>query len=208
MIKKIGLAIIYSIISGIIYLYGDQILSWLKLATVDLVPITLLIATMMALFPIIPYPVVGAVIGAAYGPLLGGFVTWAGSCLASIFMFLFVRYGYQDWGLQTLYRYQLSSKITLLFEKNAFLTILFTRVIPFIPSIIVNVYSAISKVTFTTFTVASIVGKIPAMLLFALLGSQWMTRPVYIIYSLLFYATFLTIAYSIYRLWTRKNLRN
>ena len=119
-------------------------------------------AVIMALFPVIPYPVVGGVIGrprAGYrwNRHLGRLYR------ASILMFMFIRYGFQEWGDRVLYRYNRLGKVTTMFERNAFMTILFTRLIPFIPSIVINVYAALSKVTFASYSIASALGKIPAI---------------------------------------------
>jgi uncharacterized membrane protein YdjX (TVP38/TMEM64 family) len=157
----------------------------------------------MALFPVIPYPVVGGVIGAAFGPVLGALITWVGSAAASILMFLFVRYGYREWGEKVLHGHKSVAKITELFEKNAFLTILFARLIPFIPSIIVNVYAALSRVSFVSYFIASSVGKIPAMLLFAVVGDSLMTEPRNIVITVGVYGAFLLVTLLVYRLWRK-----
>ncbi len=101
--KKLGLAILYLGIAYLIYIYGDVILAWFHPS--NQVAVVIIIATLMALFPVIPYPVVGGVIGAAYGPALGAVITWAGSATASMLMFLFIRYGYQEWGVRILHRH-------------------------------------------------------------------------------------------------------
>lgn len=207
MYKKISLATLYFGVACIIYLYRELILHWIEHASIEHVPITVAMATLMALFPIIPYPIVGGFVGAAYGPSLGGFVTWAGSTLASIIMFLIVRYGYQDWGLHILHKYKTLGKVTVLFEQNAFITILFTRLIPIIPSIIINIYSALSRVSFVSYALASSIGKIPAMLLFALLGDQILTNPKNILLSIMVYGMFLAITFYFYNLWKKNNLR-
>jgi uncharacterized membrane protein YdjX (TVP38/TMEM64 family) len=207
MYKKLSIAILYLGIAYIIYVYGELILDWIEHARIEHIPITATVATIMALFPIIPYPIVGGFIGAAYGPALGGFVTWLGSTLASLIMFLVVRYGYQDWGLHILHKYRTLGKLTILFEKNAFLTILFTRLIPIIPSIIVNIYSALSRVSFVSYALASSIGKIPAMLLFALVGDQLLTNPKNIIIIIVVYGVFLAVTFYFYNLWKKNNLR-
>lgn len=205
--KKVSIFLFYSFVAFLIYTYQGAILSWIENATLSLIPITMTIATLMSLFPIIPYPLVGAVIGASYGLIIGGFITWFGSTAASLLMFLIVRYGYQDWGVQVLHRYKALSQVTTLFEKNAFLTILFARVIPFIPSIVINTYAALSRIRLLPYMLASAIGKVPAMLLFALVGAQWMSDPFSILYILLFYALFLLVVYFLYQIWTRHTRR-
>ncbi|MBT2765510.1 TVP38/TMEM64 family protein [Paenibacillus sp. ISL-20] len=197
MFKKLGLALIYAAIGGLVYFYGDAILVWIR--STDSITLMMFMAVIMALFPVIPYPVVGGVIGAALGPVIGGIVTWVGSTAASILMFMFIRYGYQEWGDRVLYRYNRLGKMTTMFERNAFLTILFTRLIPFIPSIVINVYAALSKVTFASYSIASALGKIPAMLLFSMVGDHLMTDPSHIIITIGVYSVFLVITLLVYR---------
>ncbi|HTG71205.1 MAG TPA: VTT domain-containing protein [Candidatus Udaeobacter sp.] len=199
MLKKIGLAIIYAAAAFVLYTYGDEILPWLQQA--DNVPLVILMAALMALFPVIPYPVVSGIIGAALGPALGGFAAWAGSAAASIVMFLFIRYGYREWGVHVLHRYSRIGRLTELFERNAFLTILFARLIPFIPSIAINIYSAISRVSFTSYAIASSLGKMPAMLLFVTVGDNLISNPKNMLAAIGIYGLFLTLSLFAYRLW-------
>ncbi|MGO4180032.1 TVP38/TMEM64 family protein [Paenibacillus sp. TAF43_2] len=199
MLKKTGLAALYASIAFLIYRYGDVILTWFQQA--DHVPLVVIMATLVALFPVIPYPVIGGLIGAALGPVLGAAVTWTGSAAASIVMFLFVRYGYQEWGKKFLYRYPSIGKLTVMFEQNAFLTIMFARLIPFIPSIAVNMYSALSRVSFTVYAIASSIGKIPAMLLFATIGDTLMTDPRNVFVTVLVYGMFMAVSLYVYRRW-------
>lgn len=198
MLKKLGMAAVYIGIGCLIYIYGGDILLWLQ-STDSLLLITLM-ATVMALFPVIPYPVVGGVIGAALGPVIGGVVTWAGSATASILMFAWVRYGYEDWGNRLLHGQHRLGKVTAMFERNAFLTILFSRLIPFIPSILINVYAALSKMSFLSYCAASSLGKIPAMLLFVLVGDNLMTNPSNIVLTVGIYGVFLGVTLWIYKL--------
>ncbi|MCZ8522054.1 MULTISPECIES: TVP38/TMEM64 family protein [Paenibacillus] len=202
MIRKLGLGIVYVGIAYLLYLYGSRILDWMQGA--DNLLLVILAASLMALFPVIPYPVVGGVIGAAFGPLLGGAVTWTGSTAASLLMFLFVRYGYREWGERLLHGGKGLDKLTAAFERNAFLSILFTRMIPFVPSIFVNVYCALSRVPFLTYAAASALGKVPAMLLFALAGDNLASDPKRLLGTLAGYGVFLAVMAGLNRLWKRK----
>lgn len=62
MFKKQALAVLYGGIAYLIYLYGESILDWFQ--DFNNVFFLLSMATVMALFPVIPYPIVGG-IGAA-----------------------------------------------------------------------------------------------------------------------------------------------
>ncbi|MGV2686144.1 TVP38/TMEM64 family protein, partial [Clostridium perfringens] len=69
-----------------------------------------------------------------------------------------------------------------------------------IPSIVINVYAALSKVTFASYSIASALGKIPAMLLFSMVGDHLMTAPSHIIITIGVYGVFLVITLMVYRL--------
>ncbi|WP_413376069.1 TVP38/TMEM64 family protein [Alkalihalobacillus sp. 1P02AB] len=201
--RKIIIIFIYLLVALSIFVYGEGLLVWLQEGGTQFVLLTMVLATLFALFPIIPYPIIGALLGAAYGGVLGSAVTWIGSSLASIIMFVFVRYGYQDWGIQLLNRYRSLAKVTRLFEQNAFMTIFMTRLIPVIPSIIVNIYSALSQVRFLSYAIASSLGKVPAMILFATVGNSFVHNPSQILLIAGAYAIFLAVVYGCYRLWQK-----
>ncbi|MDG5789586.1 TVP38/TMEM64 family protein [Evansella sp. AB-P1] len=205
MYRKLIVVITAITIILLLYFYHEPLLHWIQNNEQDYVVLTSIIATFMSLFPVIPYPIVGGVIGAAYGPWLGAFVIWIGSTLASIIFFSMIRYGgFHKWGTKILLRYTVTKKITLLFERNAFMSITILRMIPVIPSILINAYAALSRVSFISYSIASGLGKIPAMILFALVGHTIVTDPLEIIYMVLIYVVFLSIVYSIYRIWTRR----
>ncbi|AEI46382.1 TVP38/TMEM64 family protein [Paenibacillus mucilaginosus] len=204
MFKTWGLALIYLGAAGLFYFYGDSILAWLKQESNPLLVTGM--AALIALFPVLPYPVVGGVIGAAFGPVMGGAVTWAGSTLASLIMFLFVRYGYRGWGSRLLEGRGGLARLTAYFEKNAFLAVLFARMIPFVPSIVVNVYSGLSRISFAAYAAASALGKLPAMLLFALVGDHLAGDPKQIFVTLGVYVIFLGVVLALYKLWKHRTV--
>ncbi|WP_078427019.1 TVP38/TMEM64 family protein [Alkalihalobacterium alkalinitrilicum] len=208
MLKKIGALALYVIIGLLLYLYGDSLVTWLNMYARDFILLTMIVATLLSLFPIIPYPIIGGIVGAAFGPALGAFVIWVGSSAASIIMFLVVRYSFQDWGNAILRNYKPLEKITVLFEKNAFFVIFLTRLIPIIPSIIVNIYSALSRVSFMNYAIASSLGKMPSMLLFAIVGNTLVTNPRDLIIILLLYILFVVIVFGCFKLWKKRVLPN
>ncbi|TMW73333.1 TVP38/TMEM64 family protein [Alteribacter natronophilus] len=204
MIRKISVTLFYLGIAFVIYLVHEPLLTWIGNTDREYAAITALAATLMSLFPVIPYPIVGGVIGAAYGPALGGLIIWIGSSLASVIMFAIVRYGYQDWGKKILHKYKYLEKLTVLFERNAFVTITLLRMIPVIPSIIINVYAALSRVRFLSYAAASSLGKIPSMILFALIGHTIVTDPGELLVMAVVYGTFLAVMYAAYRFWQKR----
>lgn len=192
--KKL-LFVFYLIIAIAIYVFQDELLFWFQQTRDYSIFLTMFIATLFALFPIIPFPIIGGIIGAMYGVFLGGVVTWVASTAASIIMFLFIRFVFQSWGLSIIHRYKKLEMVTAMFERNAFITILTTRLIPFIPSVVINAYSAVSRVSFISYSVASSLGKIPAMLLFALLGHSFVSsnEKVFFVIAIYLLIIFLTV---------------
>lgn len=186
---------LYSVAIVAILLYRTEITGWLEQAG-DVHPLLILIAaTLLALFPVIPYPLIGGILGATFGSQLGGLYTWIGSSAASILMFVLVRWLLYDWGQRLLHRVTWMGRVTWWFERSSFLFILSVRLIPFVPSVLVNVYCAVSKVGFWPYAIASSLGKIPSMILFAMLGSQVLANPGSVVVTLAVYGAFIGLVY-------------
>ncbi len=204
MVKKIIVLAGFIIAAVCIFIFSDSLVNWLQNVGSQSFALTASVATLLALFPIIPYPIIGGLIGAAFGPVLGSLITWIGSALASILMFILLRYAYQDFGQKVINRYRMTAKITLLFEQNAFMTIFITRLIPIVPSILVNAYAALSRVPASHYIVASSLGKIPSMILFATVGDAVLRNPINLLFIGVIYALFLLFVYAGFTRWRRR----
>lgn len=161
----------YLVLILIVYVFKDEILHWMQYGEA---PVLLIFAAALGfiIVPIIPYKIVIGMLGFMYGPLLGSLISWTAASVASVIVFWLARYLFQKQGRAYLSRYERLEKLLAAIEKNPFLTILLARLIPVIPQAIVNVIPAITSIPVVTFAVASALGKIPAMLLFAFIGSN------------------------------------
>jgi uncharacterized membrane protein YdjX (TVP38/TMEM64 family) len=202
-LKKWITVITYIALTLAAIIYKQQLLDWIQYGRISLLFVSLL----AALIPVIPYGVVGGIIGAKYGLVIGGLINLSISTLAASLMFFLVRGVFENTGRNYLSRYKTIEKLTSLFERNAFLAILSLRMLPFVPAQIVNIFSAISQVSSRSFLLATILGKIPVMLVFTLIGKQVATDPSQLIVTIGLYGIFLLIVYSIYRYWLKKSVK-
>ncbi|MDQ1910470.1 VTT domain-containing protein [Paenibacillus sp. GD4] len=203
--KAVGVVLFYGALLSLAYIQQDPILQWLHNGERGEWPLALALATFLAFVPVVPFGVVGGIMGAKYGPLLGGFINTASSTAAAVLMFLFVRYAFREQGRVYLSRFKQLERFTVLFERNPFMSILFARLIPFIPAAAVNIYSAISRTPLITFFTATLMGKVPVMLVFALVGDQMFTSAARTLTVVLIYGAFLAVVYGGYRLWHKTN---
>jgi uncharacterized membrane protein YdjX (TVP38/TMEM64 family) len=156
------------------------------------------------LIPVIPYKVVIGLLGFIYGPLIGALISWTAASVASVIIFLLARYLFQQQARAFLTKFGRLEKLHERLERHPFMTILFARLMPFIPQAIVNIYPAILTIRLLPFATASAIGKIPAMLLFAFIGGSLTSNSYNLYISIGVYAVFLLITYLIYRVWKAK----
>jgi uncharacterized membrane protein YdjX (TVP38/TMEM64 family) len=201
--KKWQTGIIY--VAGIIifFLYKDEILYWMQQGDAPLY-LVFLIAMGFILIPVIPYKVIIGLLGFIYGPLLGAFISWTAASVASILIFLLARYYFHTQARAFLMKFDRLEKLHERIERNPFMTILFARLMPFIPQAIVNIYPAILSIRLLPYATASAIGKIPAMLLFAYIGSSLASDKESLFLSIGVYLLFLLITYGIYRVWKKR----
>ncbi|TSB48435.1 TVP38/TMEM64 family protein [Alkalicoccobacillus porphyridii] len=205
--RKLFILLLFLTIGIFVYIYRLDLITWIQWYGEQSIILTTIAATLFALFPVIPFPIIGGILGVMYGPAIGSLVTWIGSSVASIIMFIAIRFGFQDWGRRVISRYKSLDRITALFERNAFMTIFISRMVPVIPSIVANSYFALSRVSLGVYSLASTIGKIPSMILFATVGSTLMNNPGDLFMVAIYYLGFLLVVYSIYRMWSRRHHR-
>ncbi|WP_010500361.1 TVP38/TMEM64 family protein [Paenibacillus elgii] len=193
----------YLVLILIVYVFKDEILHWMQYGDA---PVLLIFAAALGfiIVPVIPYKIVIGMLGFMYGPLLGALISWTAASVASVIVFCLARYLFQKQGRAYLSKYEKLEKLQAAIEKNPFLTILLARLIPVIPQAVVNVIPAITSIPVVTFAVASALGKIPAMLLFAFIGSNLFAGTSKLVLSVGVYILFLASVYVVYCVWLKK----
>ncbi len=155
--------------------FRHELLEWLQ-QNRSLSLLTLL-AALFALIPFVPYKAVIAVLGYAYGPAWASVVALLGTSAAACIVYFGVRTLYRESGRRLLGRYKTLHAFTEAIERRPFRAVLIARLLPIIPQMGVNIYAGVASVPFWTFTIASILGKLPAIILYAWLGSGLADHP-------------------------------
>ncbi|XID93786.1 TVP38/TMEM64 family protein [Paenibacillaceae bacterium WGS1546] len=157
-------------------------------------------AILLAAVPAIPFGIVAGIMGAQYGPVWGTLINVATSAIAAALQFLAVRVLFQKQGRQFVTKFKRIEHFILFLERNAFLAVITTRLLPFVPAPVINVAAAISPMSFGSFFLATVMGKFPVMVLFSILGDKLLFSSVSgMMWALLIYALFLMTVYAGYR---------
>lgn len=195
---------IYAVAILFAFTYRDSIIHWLQAANEMPLLIVFLSAVLLALIPLIPFGVVGAVLGAKYGFLMGALLSLSASSLAACIMYFFFRYLFVDRGLAYLQKSNRLQQWDSIIRKHWFWSVLIARLIPVMPAVFTNSYAGVFNMPFRPFVLATIVGKIPTMLVFAFVGENAVAGSFHWIRVVLLYLIFLGVVYSVYRFIMRK----
>ena len=167
-ILTIGLTILIIFVG---FIQKDKMMTWIHQGGAVAVIICIVFVAILVFFPIIPYPVLAATIGSIFGVFIGVSISLVGVMVGTMIMFILFRYGFQELARKILTKYPTMKEYESFFERNAFVAILYSRLIPIVPSQVVTIVSALSKVKWSTFFVATCIGKIPAAVTFTFAGS-------------------------------------
>jgi len=195
--------LLYAVAGAAAVYYHEELLLWLQHGDRGDIPLMILIATLFALVPVLPYGVIAGAMGAKFGTLAGGLINVTGSALAAVLMFWLVRHAFARQGRAYLARMNSLDRFTRMVERRPFIAVLFARLIPILPAPAVNIYAGISKMGMGPYTLATVAGKIPVMLLLAIVGEQVFSAPENLPLVVLIYAAFLAVVWLLYRWWER-----
>ncbi|WP_379966042.1 TVP38/TMEM64 family protein [Ectobacillus sp. sgz5001026] len=174
MAKKVSSILFVTMILIIIYVNRDQFVGIIKEGGMFSIWISMLMVAMGAFFPIVPFPILGGIIGAVFGVWQGALISLAGGMLGTTVFFLLVRYGFRNVTKTYIMKYETIKKYEAIMLKKPFLAVYLSRMIPVIPATVVNMTWALSDVSIYAFFVASSLGKIPNILLVNYAGSIFM----------------------------------
>ncbi|MDQ6423072.1 VTT domain-containing protein [Paenibacillus sp. LHD-117] len=172
MIKKGLVVLLYGVVIAAVIVYKEPLLSWLSLGGVERLPWMIGAAVLLAMIPVVPFGIVAGIIGAAYGPVWGSLINVATSTVAAALTFCAVRLIFQERSRQLMASLKGAERFIFLLERNAFFAVILARLLPFVPAVIVNIGAALFRMSFGSFIMATAVGKVPVMVVFAVMGDQ------------------------------------
>ena len=123
--------------------------------------IDLAIVMMLALFPVIPFVLMAGANVLLYGFVGGFLLSLSGSLLGASLGFWLARTLGQAWAQPKVAKL---GKWGELLRGNSFSVVLLSRLIPVLPSAAVNYAAGLSLMTFPSFLLASLLGKIPMII--------------------------------------------
>ena len=191
--RAISIGILLVIIA-IGLLQKDELLHLMKQGGTISILISMLLVAICVFFPVIPFPVLAGTIGAVFGTAQGMVVSLTGAMVGTMAFFFLSRYGFRDYAQQKLMKYPKVQEYNEFLNRNSFVAILTCRLIPIIPAPVVNIICGLSHVRWLTFFTASIIGKIPNILLLSYAGASFSNNK---LYSFGIYGVYLIIIFII-----------
>lgn len=129
-----------------------------------------LLAYVQTIVPFVPFVIVAGVNTLLFGLWLGFAVNYVMSVLGALTTFWFARNYGRAWVEKKLEKYPQMSKFNEKLERSGFLYIAIARVVPVLPSFVINLGAGVTKVRGRDFFLGTIVGKLPMILLESLIG--------------------------------------
>ena len=138
------------------------------IATVPL-PLTILVSVILniviSIIGVIPSAFLTVINITVFGFWGGFWVSLVGEIMGSVVAFWLYRKGFRRFIDSRSKHTPRLQKLLHASQAEAFLFVIGLRLLPFMPSGLVNLYAAVGTMSFLSFTVASSIGKIPALLI-------------------------------------------
>lgn len=169
------------------------------------------IAVIVALFIIMtftiifPFMILSGATGIIYGLFWGTMISWLGEVVGALFMYVFARYFFRSaaelWIAKSPYLKQVDDYSAA----NGFKALLIARLLPLAPSGIITAVAAISHMSFRDFFLATLIGKLPPIVIKVMLGHDL----VFASENMIRLATIILLIVTVYAvLWWFKRRKN
>lgn len=132
--------------------------------------VTLILFILMTFTIVFPFMILSGAAGIMYGLVWGVLISWVGEVVGAVVMFVFARYFFrvltESWIKKSPYLRQVDEYSA----SNGFKALLIGRLLPLAPSGIITAVAAISRISFKDFFLATVIGKLPPVVIKVLLG--------------------------------------
>ena len=125
-----------------------------------------------SMFPFIPLPVLYGVVGYSLPVGTALALTIFGSLLGTFTFFLLIRYLFPERAGTYMMKHRTARRLFERMQTNGFQIVLIARLIPIVPSIAVNLVSAVTPVSSLVFLTATALGKLPLIVIYTVAGNQ------------------------------------
>ena len=134
------------------------------------VVVTLVLFILMTFTIVFPFMILSGAAGIMYGLFWGVIISWLGEVLGAVIMFVFARYFFRNYIAIWVHKSSYLQQVDDYSAANGFKALLFARLLPLAPSGIITAVAAISRISFKDFFLATLIGKLPPVIIKVLLG--------------------------------------
>lgn len=131
--------------------------------------VAFILFVIQAALPIFPYIILASVGGLLFGFKIGLLLAWSGALAGACLAYWICRLSASN-RMITFLEKRFNYDVTKVDGELAFWSIVIARIIPVVPTPLINVVAALSGVGFWTFFFSSAIGKIPTAVLYTGLG--------------------------------------
>lgn len=132
--------------------------------------LSLVISVIVAVLGILPSIFITGANIILFGPLYGFLISWIGEIVGAAVSFYLYKFGFKKHTENLAAKYKILEKITSSEGLKAGILIFQGRLLPFFPSGLVTLAGALSNINFTTFLMATALGKLPSLALESLVS--------------------------------------
>ena len=170
------------------------VIEWLLTPSIWKVIISFILLIVLSFVPFMPMALIYGALAFAYPFWFALIINVSGTMLGAIIMFVICKFGLKGYYERKLKVIGTDSKFIQLMQTNSFLAVLIARCIPILPTVAVNIVSAMFQMQLKTYTWATFIGKLPSVLVFTLVGNQLHDQNMWVVMLLVFYIVIITVA--------------
>lgn len=132
--------------------------------------VTIILFIVMTFTIVFPFMILSGATGIIYGLFFGTIISWTGEVIGAVVMFVFSRYFFRQFVKGWITKSSYLKQVDDYSAANGFKALLIARLLPLAPSGIITAVAAISRISFKDFFLATLIGKLPPVIIKVLLG--------------------------------------